>query len=138
VPRAEDDAVPTDAVLAAAVLDGETVEELRDLGDEGFAHLYRQYLAGLDTMVAAILAAVGPEALPSAPDEDGSLHRLAHKLKGSSAAMGATALAAVCSRLEDAGEGGTDAGPAGLGATLRALQAESDRVRAAVATLLPS
>jgi CheY-like chemotaxis protein/HPt (histidine-containing phosphotransfer) domain-containing protein len=128
-PRAEDDALD-------GVLDDETVEELRDLGDEGFAHLYRTYLTGLDTMVAAILAVVDdPAAAPPAPDEDGSLHRLAHKLKGSSAAMGATGLAEICRRLEDAGEAAV---PPGLEAEVRALQAESERVRAAVAALLPA
>jgi CheY-like chemotaxis protein/HPt (histidine-containing phosphotransfer) domain-containing protein len=128
-PRVEDDVLD-------GVLDDETVEELRDLGDEGFAHLYRTYLTGLDTMVAAILAVVDdPAAAPPAPDEDGSLHRLAHKLKGSSAAMGATGLAEICRRLEDAGEAAV---PPGLEAEVRALQAESERVRAAVAALLPA
>jgi HPt (histidine-containing phosphotransfer) domain-containing protein len=82
-----------------------------------------------------------PAAAPPAPDEDGSLHRLAHKLKGSSAAMGATGLAEICRRLEDAGDAGDAAPgavPAGLDAEVRALQAESERVRAAVAALLPA
>jgi signal transduction histidine kinase/DNA-binding response OmpR family regulator/HPt (histidine-containing phosphotransfer) domain-containing protein len=137
VPAPRADAVPApraewDAVAAAGdVLDVETVEELRDLGDEGFTHLYRQYLTGLDTMVAAILAVVD---VPLPADEDGSLHRLAHKLKGSSAAMGATGLATICHRLEDAAA--ADTAPPALADELRALRAESDRVRAAVATLL--
>jgi CheY-like chemotaxis protein/HPt (histidine-containing phosphotransfer) domain-containing protein len=119
--------VPGPAPAPAAVLDEETVEELRDLGDEGFGHLYRQYLTGLESTVAAILAAAGGP--PLDPDDDGSLHRLAHRLKGSSAAMGATTVAEVCRRLED-GSGGD------LDAELRTLREESERVRAAVTSLL--
>jgi CheY-like chemotaxis protein len=125
-PTAGDVPAPTDDVL-----DADTVEDLRDLGDEGFAHLYRQYLTGLDSMTAAIEVAVG--APPADPDDDGSLHRLAHKLKGSSAAMGASGLADICRRLEEAG---AEEGPGNLDDELRALQEEGDRVRAAVATLL--
>ncbi|WP_158544795.1 response regulator [Blastococcus sp. TF02-9] len=117
-PRAEDDAPTLHAVLDAA-----TVAELRDLGDEGFAHLYREYLTGMDAMVAAILAAPVPPV-----DEDASMARLAHKLKGSSAAMGATGLAEICGRLEDVGVPDT--------ALAAVLQAQSDRVRAAVGALL--
>lgn len=124
---------PTGAAAAGpeqvAVLDPDTVEDLRDLGDEAFAHLYTRYLATLDDAVAAIVAAAD---LPSwSVDDEGSVPRLAHGLKGSSAALGATGLAEVCHSLETVD-------PAGLALadTLAVLERERARVRAAVTTLL--
>ncbi|HEY0508997.1 MAG TPA: response regulator [Blastococcus sp.] len=112
-------------------LDPSTVEELRDLGDAGFAHLYRQYIDGLDETVTDLLAAAGPPGR-TGPDDDGSVARLAHRLKGSSAAMGALPLADVCRRLEDV----TADSPELLRELLRDLEAESARVRGAVSALL--
>jgi HPt (histidine-containing phosphotransfer) domain-containing protein len=59
--------------------------------------------------------------------------QLAHRLKGSSAAMGARRLADLCRRLE-----GNDAGSPELDGALRALLAETRLVGAAVATMLGS
>jgi signal transduction histidine kinase/CheY-like chemotaxis protein/HPt (histidine-containing phosphotransfer) domain-containing protein len=112
-----------------AALDPDTVEDLRDLGDDAFAHLYQRYLATLDEVVAAIVAAAD---LPSwSVDDEGSVPRLAHGLKGSSAALGATALAQVCHSLET-----VDPGTLAVGDTLAALDRERSRVRAAVTALL--
>jgi signal transduction histidine kinase/DNA-binding response OmpR family regulator/HPt (histidine-containing phosphotransfer) domain-containing protein len=112
-----------------AALDPDTVEDLRDLGDEAFAHLYSRYLATLDEAVAAIVAAADR---PSwSVDDEGSVPRLAHGLKGSSAALGATALAQVCHSLET-----VDPGTLAVGDTLAALDRERSRVRAAVTHLL--
>jgi signal transduction histidine kinase/DNA-binding response OmpR family regulator/HPt (histidine-containing phosphotransfer) domain-containing protein len=112
-----------------AALDPDTVEDLRDLGDEAFAHLYSRYLATLDDAVAAIVAAADR---PSwSVDDEGSVPRLAHGLKGSSAALGATALAQVCHSLETVGPGAL-----AVGDTLAALDRERSRVRAAVTELL--
>jgi len=112
-----------------AALDPDTVEDLRDLGDEAFAHLYHRYLATLDEAVAAIVAAADR---PSwSVDDEGSVPRLAHGLKGSSAALGATALAQVCHSLET-----VDPGTLVVGDTLAALDRERSRVRAAVTELL--
>ena len=36
-----------DGEAVAGVLDGETVDELRDLGEDAFAHLYGTYADGL-------------------------------------------------------------------------------------------
>jgi signal transduction histidine kinase/DNA-binding response OmpR family regulator/HPt (histidine-containing phosphotransfer) domain-containing protein len=121
--------VPAPAAEAepAAPLDPETVEELRDLGDEGFEHLYRRYVESLETTVAALLAAD----VTAAADDEAGVPRLAHRLKGSSAAMGALRLADICRDLEEAGA----AAPA-RDASLAALREESRLVRAAVATLL--
>ncbi len=123
-----------DAPVAAepgppAALDPETVEDLRDLGDDAFAHLYTRYLATLDDAVAAIVAAADR---PSwSVDDEGSVPRLAHGLKGSSAALGATALAQVCHRLETA-----DPAALAVGDTLAVLDRERSRVRTAVTELL--
>jgi CheY-like chemotaxis protein/HPt (histidine-containing phosphotransfer) domain-containing protein len=122
-------AAATPAPERGAVLDPDTVEDLRDLGDDAFAHLYQRYLATLDEAVAAIVAAAD---LPSwSVDDEGSVPRLAHGLKGSSAALGATALAQVCHSLET-----VDPGTLAVGDTLAALDRERCRVRAAVTGLL--
>ncbi|WP_100497952.1 response regulator [Geodermatophilus chilensis] len=112
-----------------AVLDPDTVEDLRDLGDEAFAHLYTRYLATLDDAVTAIVAAADR---PSwSVDDEGSVPRLAHGLKGSSAALGATALAQVCHSLET-----VDPVALAVGDALATLDRERSRVRAAVTELL--
>ncbi|MCZ2835905.1 hybrid sensor histidine kinase/response regulator [Modestobacter sp. VKM Ac-2985] len=111
-------------------LDAETVEELRDLGDDGFRHLYGQYVASLESTVAALLAAAGGPA--QVAEDEGSMDRLAHRLKGSSAALGALRLAELCQRLEDLG---STLSPAHED-LLSTLEEESTRVRSAVRTLL--
>jgi CheY-like chemotaxis protein len=112
-----------------AALDPETVEDLRDLGDDAFAHLYTRYLTTLDDAVAAIVAAADR---PSwSVDDEGSVPRLAHGLKGSSAALGATALAQVCHSLET-----VDPATLAVGDTLAVLDRERSRVRTAVTELL--
>ncbi|MPQ97830.1 response regulator [Modestobacter sp. I12A-02628] len=126
VPAAEE-ASGTDPVL-----DPGTVEELRELGEDGFEHVYRRYLAGLEDSVAALVAAASGDL--SDLDGDASVPRLAHRLKGSSASLGAGRLAELCRRLEDAAE---SAAPRYEG-TIAELEAESRRVGAAVSTLLAS
>jgi HPt (histidine-containing phosphotransfer) domain-containing protein len=63
-------------------------------------------------------------------DDEGSVPRLAHGLKGSSAALGATALAQLCHSLET-----VDPGTLAVGDTLATLELEHTRVRAAVTEL---
>ncbi|GAA4748632.1 hypothetical protein GCM10023328_33790 [Modestobacter marinus] len=111
-------------------LDSETVEELRDLGDDGFRHLYGQYVTSLESTVAALLAAA--EGPATTGDDEESMDRLAHRLKGSSAALGALRLAELCQRLEDLGG---DLSPAHQ-ELLSSLDEESTRVGSAVRTLL--
>jgi HPt (histidine-containing phosphotransfer) domain-containing protein len=65
-------------------------------------------------------------------DDDDSVPRLAHRLKGSSAAMGAHRMADLCRRLEEH----TRAHSSTVGDALAELEEESRLVRAAVATLL--
>ncbi len=111
------------------VLDAETVDELRDLGDEAFAHLYGQYVGGLPATLAALAAAADRGSWSE--DEELSVPRLAHRLKGSSAAMGAARMAELCQLLQT----GTGATPE-LDRALTELQEESLRVQAAVSVLL--
>ncbi|MGY1805078.1 response regulator [Blastococcus sp. SYSU D00922] len=115
---------------APAALDAETVEELRDLGADAFGHLYRQYADSLMTTVEAIGAAVADARW--AEGDETSVPRLAHRLKGSSAAMGALALADLCRRLQEA----TDAGSPAVADALAGLPVEARRVGAEVAALL--
>jgi signal transduction histidine kinase/CheY-like chemotaxis protein len=127
-----DDTLPADC----QALDAGTLDELRDLGDDDFRHLCGRYLDSLETTVAEILATAGDDR-PSAAGTGPSVHRLAHRLKGSSAAMGALRMADLCRRLE---ESAVDARPAGpqqdLDRMLAALTTESRRVRDAVTEVL--
>jgi HPt (histidine-containing phosphotransfer) domain-containing protein len=111
-------------------LDPETVEELRDLGDEAFGRLYRQYLDSLGDTIPALQTAADLAAWSE--DDERSVPRLAHRLKGSSAALGALRLADICQALLMA----TTAGLPEVHDSLAALEVEGRRVRAAVTTLL--
>jgi signal transduction histidine kinase/DNA-binding response OmpR family regulator/HPt (histidine-containing phosphotransfer) domain-containing protein len=124
-------AVPAVPEEDGDALDAELVEELRDLGDEAFSHLYGTYVDSLLSTVEALLAAAEGDAWSE--DDEHSVPRLAHRLKGSSAAMGASRVADICQRLQVLHA----APPADeLRSTLGELEAESRRVSAAVATLL--
>ncbi len=127
--HAAPDVAPGGAALEDLALDGETVEELRDLGEEAFAHLLGQYASGLPDTVAALLAAADDGAWSE--DDERSVPRLAHRLKGSSAAMGAARLAELCQVLQH----GTGPAPQ-QDQALAALPGEAVRVQAAVAELL--
>lgn len=113
---------------SGAALDPETVEELRDLGEDGFQQLYRTYVDGLTDTVAALLAA---DVTTAGGDDELGVPRLAHRLKGSSAAMGALRLAEICRQLEEA-----EAASPGMDGALTALREESRRVHDAVSALL--
>jgi signal transduction histidine kinase/DNA-binding response OmpR family regulator/HPt (histidine-containing phosphotransfer) domain-containing protein len=119
-----------DVAVAAEVLDPDVLEEMQELGEQSFQALYSRYADTLDASVAAVVAAVDAAL---GPEEEGSLTRVAHRLKGSSASLGAVRLAALCQRLEDAGE--QDAPE--LGDTVAELQSESRRVGTALRALLP-
>ena len=127
-PDADRSVAPAAPDALEGALDEETIEDLRDLGPEQLGHLYGAYLAGLGAAVEEIRAAA---AEPDRAGED-SLDRLAHRLKGSSAALGALRLAGLCQQLESAGAGPGPA-PAEL---VDALTEESGRVAAAVTALL--
>ena len=121
--------VPRDGEATDDVLDAETVDELRDLGPDAFAHLYGTYADGLPDTLAALADAAAGGAWSE--DDERSVPRLAHRLKGSSAAMGALGMAELCQLLQ----AGTGATPE-LDLALRRLQDEGRRVQAAVSSLL--
>ncbi len=118
------------AVVDPSVVDPATVDELRDLGHELLAQVYGQYLDGLDGTVEELAAAVARADWDG--DAEGSVPRLAHRLKGSSGALGLRGMADLCLRLEQA----AGAPPAEADRLLGELRAERVRVRGAVAALL--
>jgi signal transduction histidine kinase/DNA-binding response OmpR family regulator/HPt (histidine-containing phosphotransfer) domain-containing protein len=120
-------------------LDAETVDELRDLGGDDFRHLCARYLDSLDSTVADLLATAADDGRWPARRTDGygSVYRLAHRLKGSSAAMGALHMADLCRRVEESVAADRPAGQDDeLDRMLAALTEESHRVREAVTELL--
>ncbi len=117
-------------VTADPVLDPATVDELRDLGDELLARLYTQYLDGLDTAVHELSAAAARGSWSE--DDDTSVPRLAHRLKGGSGALGLRGMADLCARLEQS----AGAPPAEVDRLLGEVRGEQVRVRDAVAGLL--
>jgi signal transduction histidine kinase/DNA-binding response OmpR family regulator/HPt (histidine-containing phosphotransfer) domain-containing protein len=117
-------------VPADPVLDPATVEELRDLGDELLSRLYGQYLDGLDAALDELAAAAARGSWDD--EEETSVPRLAHRLKGGSGALGLHGMAGLCARLEQAAA----APPAELDRLLDEVRAERGRVHDAVAALL--
>ncbi|WP_170127147.1 hybrid sensor histidine kinase/response regulator [Kineococcus rhizosphaerae] len=117
--------------VGGEVLDAEVVDELRDLGPDGFAQVYTRFADQLDDWVAELLAAV--DAAPDVVVEEvATAAGLAHRLKGSSASLGAAGLAELCRRVE-----GVDAlPPAERTSLLEELPREAARVRGAVRALL--
>jgi PAS domain S-box-containing protein len=111
------------------VFHAETVEELRELGHEAFTHLYQRYADGLAASVTALLDAANGT---STPEDATSLAGVAHRLKGSSGALGALHLAALCQQLEHAEPHDTRS----VQRTLADLHAEAIRVDHAVRGLL--
>jgi len=110
-------------------LDAETVADLRDLGEDAFGQLYDTYVAGLGPAVEGISRAA--EAGRWAEEDQDSVPRLAHRLKGGSAAMGALRLADLCRSLQEA----TDGTSSEVVAALAGLAGEARRVESAVAGL---
>ena len=115
---------------SGGALDAETVDDLRDLGDDAFRKLYAQYADSVVMTVVAIDSAADAGRW-SEGDED-SVPRLAHRLKGGSAAMGALRLAELCRCLQEA----TDASTPAVVEALAGLPEEARRVGAAVDSLL--
>ena len=121
---AEDPSEPTDVVFDRSALHARMGDfGIEDLGDPFVQDLLTQFLDDAQESVAHIRAAVGEGAL----DDAGSR---AHRLKGSSATMGATALSACCRAIERAADANDPAGveaaanrlPALLSRTLEQMQ----------------
>lgn len=113
-------------------VDEAKLSELRELGgpeDPGFvAGLVRDYLAHGDGAIAAMRRA-------AASGADGDLESAAHGLKGSSANLGAAALAAICADLQRAGAARA---ARASGARVEEAAAEYARVRARLSAELPA
>jgi CheY-like chemotaxis protein len=122
--------VPPVPAASHGALDEETVAELRDLGDDAFRQLYGKYSDSLATIVDAIGSAA--EAGRWSEEDEHSVPRLAHKLKGGSAALGALDLADLCRRLQEAPDGVAP----DVVAALAELDGEARRVGTAVEALL--
>lgn len=116
--------------MAEATLDRSVLDRYRDLGDDGSPDIVREivetYLEDLPTRARAIVDAVSS-------GNAKEFHREAHNLKGSSASIGAVALAAICNELETIGREDLTS-PAQP--HLAALRNEVERVRESLADLL--
>jgi CheY-like chemotaxis protein/HPt (histidine-containing phosphotransfer) domain-containing protein len=108
-----------------AVIDVGTLDQLRDDlgGDEPLAGVIATFLEKTPEVLATLREAA------SGPDVD-ALRRMAHMLKGSSAMLGARALAARCLELERAADGGT---VADAGSRVSAIEAAYRSAAAALA-----
>jgi HPt (histidine-containing phosphotransfer) domain-containing protein len=113
-------------------VDEKRIALLRDLGgpdEPGFVPgLVKGYLAHADGAIAAMRKAAESGA-------DADLERAAHGLKGSSANLGASGLAAICADLQRAGAART---ARAAGPRVEAAAAEYARVRARLARELPA
>ncbi|WP_139173458.1 hybrid sensor histidine kinase/response regulator [Geodermatophilus telluris] len=118
--------VPGAAAGTDEVLDPATLAELEDLGPDALQQLYGQYLDGLDRAVDGLAGAVAGGSW--AEDDEASVARLAHRLTGGSAALGAVRVAGLCRWLETA----AGAPAPELARALADLRTESGRVRDAV------
>ena len=124
-------AVPADSKEPAILdgtgssLDADVIMSLRDLGDnEMLSELARLFVNDTSSNLATLKAAI------EKGDAD-SVKRVVHTLKGSSGNIGATRMAAICSKLEDVSAlEDLSAAPA----LLERLEVEFERVRSALDT----
>jgi len=112
-----------------AVVDAARVAQLRALVVDGepdtFTMLADLYLEQLPASLAQVREAIGRA-------DAQALRRSAHALKGISANLGAVSMARLCGELDAAAESGVAPGPEAVAH----LDAEGDRVRAALTELL--
>lgn len=122
------------AVPAAAgpAIDGATFDRLRELDPDGRRGFLQQVLQTYARTLERQLGVLGEAASAGDVARAGEV---AHALKSSSASVGALALSSCCALLERLSRGND---PQALGGPLQALQAEAERVRAAVQAMLSS
>lgn len=105
-------------------LDHEVIEDLKDIGadpaDDVIPVLLGMFFEELPARIVAI------RRFAQAPDLSG-LARAAHRMKGSSAIIGASRLAGICGELESIGD--RAAAPEAMEDLLSALEIEAKRVR---------
>jgi CheY-like chemotaxis protein len=94
-----------DDELPGELFDAAQLFEMREIAGDGFGVLIKRFHASVHQSVQALRAAHQAQ-------DAGDLQRVAHKLKGSAATLGAAALAAHCLELEMLGKSGSvnDAG----------------------------
>ncbi|WP_449065571.1 response regulator, partial [Planomonospora algeriensis] len=122
-------AATTGIPAAEELLDPDVLDELRDIGPKLTEKFLPSYLHNSSAATAAIVDAADRRDLEE-------LARLAHKLRGSSAAFAGRRLSATCTTLEEAANAG-DADTATALACAVARQADATS-RALVATLVPA
>jgi two-component system sensor histidine kinase/response regulator len=114
------------------VLDAEVVARLERLGAAAGQDLMGQlaplFLAGADKLISALRRAL-------AEGDAAEMVRSAHTLSGSSANLGATDLARLCATLASPGEAAEKVGRA---EHFAAIEAELERVRSALGSLVPA
>jgi HPt (histidine-containing phosphotransfer) domain-containing protein len=97
--------VPLEAALPTTLFDVAQLLEMREVSGGDFAALLERFYGNVHESVQALRAAYQTQ-------DAAALHRVAHKLKGSSATLGACEMTARCLELETLGKSGavTDAG----------------------------
>ena len=114
----------------SSVLDAAALARLAELDPQGSAGLVQRVLS---TYANALERSRQELLLLRQPLQHEPLRHLAHTLKSSSASVGALALSALCAQVEH----NVRSQPAGdIGKLLDAMQAEMQRVAAAVQTML--
>ena len=98
-PHPSTPAVPagTGAPAAVVVLDAEALDRLRELDPKGDNQLLARVLAAFKTSIARLVPQVRES---SATGDMTGVRHVAHTLKSSSASIGATRLAQICTELE--------------------------------------
>ncbi|HUY38785.1 MAG TPA: Hpt domain-containing protein [Candidatus Binataceae bacterium] len=105
-------------------LDHEVIEDLKDISADPTDDVIPVLLGMFFTELPARIIAI--RTLARAPDLS-ELARAAHRMKGSSALIGASRLAGICGDLESIGD--RRAAPEAMEALLSALEIEAKRVR---------
>ena len=103
-------------------LDLNTLNDLRDMLEEGLDELLQEYLADSPNQLMKLRAAVDSNDVPE-------IATVAHTLKGSSGNLGVSQLYQLCATLEQQARGGDVADPAAAFAT---IEAEFDRAKQAL------
>jgi two-component system, sensor histidine kinase and response regulator len=115
---AAETAAPSAAREGGEPLDSAVIRELRSLGGELFEELVALFIEDAAQKLAALKPA-------GASGDAQAAERIAHALKGSSGAIGANRMQALCAALQEAAAGGQDR-------TIRALTAEIETEFASV------
>jgi HPt (histidine-containing phosphotransfer) domain-containing protein len=111
-----------DAATASVPIDAKTIQELREEGGDLLSELVQMFIDEVPGQLAVLEAALVKE-------DAGATRLTAHKLKGTAGNFGASRMQTLASALETKGRDGSLQGAAAL---FVQLQAECQRVRAAL------